>query len=152
MLNVEGPPQLAVYSGKITDEVYRPEGAAVQAVGAAPKPVEAKTKAEKLQFGERIFSSICTACHQPSGLGIPGVFPPLAGSDFLNADKQRALHILLNGLQGEVTVNGKKFNNVMPRLDLSDEDIANVLTFVYSSWGNSGKEVSPAEVAAARGK
>ena len=74
------------------------------------------------------------------------MFPPLAGSDFLNADKSRAIKIVINGRQGELIVNGRKFNNSMPKFPLRDDDIANVLTFVYNSFGNAGLEVKPDEV------
>ncbi len=109
-----------------------------------------KSKAERVEAGKVLFSTICAACHQPNGQGIPARFPPLAGSDFLNADKHRAIKIVLNGLQGEVRVNGQTFNNSMPKLPLSDQDIANALTYVYNSFGNSGQEITPAEVSAAR--
>ena len=111
--------------------------------GVAPASDGAKTKAERIQIGHRLFSSICAACHQPSGLGRPNLFPPLAGSDFLNADKSRAVNIVVFGRQGEVVVNGLKYNNNMPSFPLSDQDIANVLTYVYNSFGNSGLEVTP---------
>ncbi len=78
------------------------------------------------------------------------MFPPLAGSDFLNADKNRAIKIVINGRQGEVIVNGRKFNNSMPKFPLGDDDIANVLTYVYNSFGNAGLEVAPPEVKALR--
>jgi nitrite reductase (NO-forming) len=109
-----------------------------------------RTKPERLELGGKLFASICAACHQPSGLGIPTVFPPLAGSDFLNADKRRAIKTVINGRSGEIFVNGRKFNNTMPAFPLTDDDIANVLTFVYNSFGNLGLEVSSAEVAKLR--
>jgi mono/diheme cytochrome c family protein len=108
------------------------------------------SKAQKLEAGRALFSTICAVCHQPTGQGIASRFPPLAGSDFLNADKHRAIKVLLNGLQGELVVNGQKFNNAMPRFPLTDQDIANALTYVYNSFGNSGQEITPAEVSAAR--
>jgi nitrite reductase (NO-forming) len=74
----------------------------------------------------------------------------LARSDFLNADKRRAVEAVINGLQGELMVNGQKYNNSMPKAPLSDQDVANVLTFVYSSFGNSGQEVTAQEVTAIR--
>jgi mono/diheme cytochrome c family protein len=114
--------------------------------GVAPAPGAPKTKAEKIESGRKLFTSICAACHQPTGQGLPNVFPPLAGSDFLNADKNRAIKIVINGRQGEVIVNGRKFNNSMPKFPLGDDDIANVLTFVYNSFGNAGLEVQPGEV------
>jgi mono/diheme cytochrome c family protein len=114
--------------------------------GVEPPPDGPKTKDERIELGRRLFSSICAACHQPTGMGRPNLFPPLAGSDYLNANKDRAIKIVIFGRQGEVVVNGQKFNNNMPSFPLTDENIANVLTFVYNSFGNSGLEVSPDEV------
>ena len=114
--------------------------------GVALPPGADKSKAEKIPLGKQLFTSICSACHQPTGQGLPNMFPPLAGSDYLNADKKRAIKLVINGRQGEVLVNGQKFNNTMPAFPLSDDDIANVLTFVYNSFGNSGLEVTPDEV------
>lgn len=114
--------------------------------GVAPPPDGPKSKAERIELGRRLFTSICAACHQPTGQGRPNMFPPLAGSDFLNADKDRAIKIVIYGRQGEVMVNGMKFNNSMPSFPLSDQNIANVLTFVYNSFGNSGLEVTPDQV------
>ncbi len=118
--------------------------------GVAPPPVLANTKAERIDLGRHIFTTICAACHQPTGRGLPNVFPPLAGSDYLNADKDRAIQTVIFGRHGDVVVNGQKFNNTMPALPLTDEDIANVLTYVYNSFGNSGLEVTPQEVATLR--
>jgi mono/diheme cytochrome c family protein len=118
--------------------------------GVPPPPGVARSKAERIAQGRRLFTSICAACHQPTGRGLPNVFPPLAGSDFLNADKNRAIQTVIFGRQGEVVVNGLKFNNSMPSFPLDDQDIANVLTFVYNSFGNSGLEVTPEEVKALR--
>jgi mono/diheme cytochrome c family protein len=118
--------------------------------GVAPVYKGNMSKAEKIEMGKRLFTTICAACHQPTGQGIAGRFPPLAGSDFLNADKHRAIKIVVNGLQGELVVNGQHFNNAMPKFPLNNRDIACALTFVYNSFGNSGKEVSPDEVGAVR--
>jgi mono/diheme cytochrome c family protein len=122
------------------------------AKGVPPPPGAPKSKGEKMLLGKALFNSICAACHQPNGLGIPSQFPPLAKSDFLNSDKSRAIKVVLNGRQGEVVVNGSKFNNSMPSFPLGDDDIANVLTFVYNSFGNAGHEVKAKEVAALRGQ
>lgn len=111
-----------------------------------------KSKAEKIELGRRIFGTVCAVCHQTTGQGVPNKFPPLAGSDFLNADRNRAIRILLNGIQGEIFVNGRKFNNTMPSLPLGDGDIAAVLTYVYNSFGNSGKELAAEEVRTLRGQ
>ncbi len=153
MIKVEGTEQKQVYSGKQSDDIYRHEGGAIQSVGNnAPLQAPAANKAERMERGARVYNNICTACHQPTGTGIPGAFPPLAGSNFLNADKLRAIGIVSNGLSGKIEVNGKPFNSQMPALNLPDEDVANVLTYVYNTWGNAGHEVKPAEVAAVRAK
>ena len=101
--------------------------------------------------GKDVYTRVCSACHQLTGAGIPVAFPPLAKSDYLNKDVTRAIKSVLNGVTGEVTVNGTKFNSVMPsQKTLTDQEIADVLTYVYSSWGNSKKVVKPAMVKALR--
>lgn len=151
MLKVEGPEDKEIYSGKISDEIYLPEGGTIQDMtGPAPTQVPAKNLSERIQHGKRVFEGTCMACHQSNGEGVAGAFPPLAKSDFLNANRKRAMQIVAGGLTGPVTVNGKTFNSVMPAQQLSDEDIANVLTYVYNSWENSGGEILPTEVKAQR--
>jgi mono/diheme cytochrome c family protein len=110
-----------------------------------------KTKGERIELGRQLATTLCAACHQPGFQGIPEMFPPLAGSDFLNSDKARAIKTAIYGRQGELMVNGMKFNNRMPAFALSDDDIANALTFVYNFPGNCGLEVTPEEVRALRG-
>jgi mono/diheme cytochrome c family protein len=114
--------------------------------GVPPAPKSAGSTSEKIAFGQRLFTVACMPCHQVDGRGVPGRFPPLAGSDFLNADKARAVRTLLAGREGEIVVNGRTFNGSMPKFPLTNEEIANVLTYVYSSFGNSGQEVNPDEV------
>jgi mono/diheme cytochrome c family protein len=120
--------------------------------GVPPVDSTPKSKAQRIERGRRIFTTVCAVCHQPSGQGIPDRFPPLVGSDFLNSDKSRAIRIVLNGIEGEIFVNGQRFNNTMPSLPLADGDIAAALTYVYNSFGNSRKEVTPEEVRALRGQ
>jgi nitrite reductase (NO-forming) len=103
--------------------------------------------------GKETYNKVCGACHQATGLGLKGAFPPLAGSDYLNKDANRAITTVLKGLNTEITVNGVKYKSVMPpQATLTDVEISNVLTYVYSSWGNSKKKVTPAMVKALRGK
>ena len=153
MLRVEGPMDSAIYSGRLAEGIYQPEGGAVQsAPSQATQPAAASTPAERLNLGRTIFSQNCAPCHQADGRGIPGAFPPLAGSDFLNADPQRAMGVVLSGLAGQITVNGAAFNSVMPALHLTDEEVANVLTYVYSQWGNRGAVVTPEQVRGVRAR
>ncbi len=102
--------------------------------------------------GKAIYSKTCIACHQANGQGIPNAFPPLAKSDYLNKDVNRAIKIVLNGLNGPITVNGAKYNSAMTSQGLNDQQVADVLTYVYSNWGNNNTKVTPAMVKAQRGK
>ena len=106
--------------------------------------------AERMDAGKAIYDKSCTACHQPTGDGIQNAFPPLAKSDYLNEDVDRAIQIVLEGKTGPITVNGAEYNSVMAAVDLPDQDVADVLTFVYNSWGNNRTEVSAGMVAAVR--
>jgi nitrite reductase (NO-forming) len=82
---------------------------------------------------------------------LPGVFPPLAGSDFLNADARRAAGVVIHGLSGKVTVNGKEYDSVMPPMNqLNDDEVANILTYVMNSWGNKGGQMTTKDVKAIR--
>ena len=150
-LKATGDENKLVFSGKQFDLVYQPEGAgarvASQAVTGQPA---ATSKAQRIELGAGIFANNCQACHQADGQGVPNAFPPLAKSDYLNGDKVRAIKTVTGGLQQKLTVNGHDFEGVMPAWDMSDEDIANVLTYVYNTWGNSGIEVTPDEVHAYR--
>lgn len=147
MLKVEGDQDKKIYSGELRDDIYLPEGPGIQSMPAsgevAESEIPAKSLDEQLKFGKNIFMQTCFACHQSEGQGIPNAFPPLANSDYLNADVDRAIGIVLHGKTGEITVNGKIYNSVMTRQSLSADEIANVLTYVYHSWGNSKKVVTP---------
>ncbi|MFN2377759.1 MAG: copper-containing nitrite reductase [Candidatus Binatia bacterium] len=149
MLNVEGEAAPAIYSGKQLDEVYLPEGQPTQ-VGKPEVPSRVLTKGERISEGERVFNRTCMACHQSNGQGLPAIFPPLAEADYLMADRERAIHIVIKGLQGEIEVNGKKYNQVMTPQNLADDEIASVLTFVMNSWGNEAEMITPDEVARVR--
>ncbi len=153
MLKVPGGHNVDIYTGKTVDSVYLPEGGAIQKMPTEDAPKElAKSLEQRLEAGKIFYNQNCAACHQANGEGVANVFPPLAKSDFLMADKNRAINIIIKGRQGEITVNGAKFNGVMPALGLSDEDTANVLTFVRNSWGNKADEVTPIEVKTQRAK
>jgi nitrite reductase (NO-forming) len=157
MLKVEGPEDKLVYSGKEIDVAYLSDkaGPPSTAITSAATALEKGTLDLKTQIaaGESLFKGTCSVCHQATGQGLPNVFPPLAKSDFLMANKQRSIEIVLKGLTGAVTVNGKQFNSVMPPMSqLRDDELANILTYVRNSWGNQGEAVSAAEVTATRSK
>ncbi len=142
-LVVDGPPEPELYSTKTIDTPYDGTN--------APSFFAKHDDEDRLTAGARVFASTCAACHQAQGQGVPRVFPPLAGSDFLMADKDRSIAIVLGGLNGRVTVKGQTYESAMPpQAHLSDDDIANVLTYVRSSWGNGGDAVASDDVAAKR--
>lgn len=153
LLKVDGPEVPNIYSGKQADEVNLPEGGAIQSMPGQKEIVIKETKnnlKDRMAAGKIKFEENCLACHQASGEGVRGVFPPLAKSDYLMANKKRAIQVVLKGLEGKIVVNGQEFNNIMPVLDLSDEVIANILTYVRNSWGNKSDMVTPEEVAKQR--
>jgi mono/diheme cytochrome c family protein len=104
------------------------------------KPIKTELKVD----GISVYNSVCAACHQQNGQGVPGAFPPLAGSDWLLKDPATPIRIVLHGLSGAIDVKGTTFNNVMPEWGsrLSNQEIAAVLTYARSSWGNSAVEIS----------
>lgn len=147
MLKVEGPANEKVYSGKVKEGIYLPEGGTIQNMPkeASDKKevIVNKTVAQQIEDGKSIYSRTCFACHQSEGQGIDNIFPPLAKSDYLNADVSRAIKTVMNGLEGDVKVNGVKYNSIMPSQNLTDQEIADVLTYVYNSMGNNKTVVTP---------
>ncbi len=102
--------------------------------------------------GAQVFTQNCAGCHQANGQGQAGVFPPLAGSEIVNGDKVRVGHIVLYGLQGNVKVKGANYSGMMPawKGQLTDADIAAVLTYIRSSWGNHSSPVTTSDLAAVK--
>lgn len=92
---------------------------------------------QQINNGKLVYNKNCVACHQINGTGIPGAFPPLAKSDYLNANVNRAIKQVIVGSSGPITVNGKKYTVPMPKPELNDQQIADVLTYIYASWGNN---------------
>lgn len=141
---------LAFNSGGFRQDVY--ESNAVNWAGGgtqAAAPVDPKV------IGKRLYSQNCVVCHQANGQGVAGQFPPLAGSEWVNgSDKHGENHLILlmlHGLQGPMQVMGANYNNAMPQWkQLSDDQIAAVLTYIRSEWGNKSDAIDPASVAALR--
>lgn len=100
--------------------------------------------------GKIIYQKTCITCHQADGKGMQGTYPPLAGSDYLLADKFRAIRQVIKGSSNKITVNGNDYQSVMTPQGLNDSDIARVLNYVYHSFGNNGFTVTPADVKAVR--
>lgn len=104
--------------------------------------------------GKTVYTAVCAACHQATGTGLPGAFPPLAGSDWVNGPEEKIILTVLHGLGGEIIVNGETWNSVMPAqgATLDDRKIASVLSYIRSSWGNSAPPVNPESVTTLREK
>jgi nitrite reductase (NO-forming) len=166
MLKVEGAPSPLVYSGKEVDAVYLGKAAGggeterkvaalkaevAQEIKSNPR-IAGLTKEIQIEKGKSVYMQTCYVCHQPEGQGVPGQIPPLAKSDFLaGKDKDNIIRGVVAGRSGPITVNGKSYNGTMVALPyLTDEQIANVLTFVRNNWGNSGDAVTVQEVARIR--
>lgn len=165
MLKVDGDANSIIYSGKEVDAVYLGEQSAA---GSESSRVEAELVAAKAEAiasnpalaefdakiqherGRKIFLSSCFACHGANGEGVAGIFPPLAKSDFLTGDLDRVINTVVRGMTGPVTVNGKEYNSIMPPQPLDDEQVADVLTFVMNSWGNSADPVTAEHVQSVR--
>lgn len=144
ILKVEGEENPKVFGGKIEEKVYNP-GTSVSGVAEEATEgglVAEMSMAEKMERGKQVYTQNCLACHQATGTGIPNAFPPLASSDYLNKDVHRAIEVVKFGLTGEIQVNGNVYNSAMPKQNISDEDVAAVLTYVYNNWGNNKSEVT----------
>jgi mono/diheme cytochrome c family protein len=129
--------EASAYGDQRTVSLLRPR---VAAVGAAPAV-----------DGKQLFGAKCAACHQASGLGVAGVFPPLAAAEWVVGDEKVLISILLHGVQGELIVKGNTYNGAMPAFGtLADEEIAAVLTYIRSDWGNQAAPVNAAAVKAQR--
>lgn len=112
---------------------------------------DSATTAEMTQLGEQVYRTYCGTCHQADGQGIPGAFPPLAETEWVNGDKGRLIRLVLNGMQGPISVNGSEYNNMMtPHNFLSDEQVAAVLSYVRNNFGNKAEVVQTEEVTKVR--
>ncbi len=146
VLKVSGPEDKSIYTGKELESVYlgdrsQPNLNAVSSVTQAAA-AGTLTQRDHVLAGQALFAGTCSVCHQANGARLPGVFPPLARSDYLNADPKHAISILLHGLTGKLTVNGSEYDSVMPPMNqLNHDEVANILTCVLNSWGNPGGRV-----------
>jgi len=155
-LEVAGPPRKELFSGRQMEQLYDP-GTHLIRVAAAPLPAASATAINNLsasnslmERGKQVYATVCVTCHQAGGRGLADIFPPLAQSDFLLTDKDRAVRALLHGLSGQIIVNGQAFNGVMPKLPLTDEEIAAALTYVRGAFGNNGTQVTVSDVGRVR--
>lgn len=95
---------------------------------------------ESISRGAEVYNNFCASCHLASGEGIQGTFPPLAKSDWLTDKRKETIHTVKYGLSGPIKVNGEEYDNLMPALGLTDEEVADVLNYISHSWENSVEE------------
>ena len=142
---------LFFYSGGFRGDVFDPGQITWGPVSSGPvAPPDPKV------IGKRLYVANCAQCHQTSGLGQAGVYPPLAGSEWVTGSKNRLISILHKGIAGPITVNGNLYNNNMPAwgdgapVPLKDEQIAAILTYIRSEWGNAADAIQVVDVSAKR--
>jgi mono/diheme cytochrome c family protein len=111
------------------------------------KPVQA----QKTDPGKAVYIKYCLACHQMDGSGVPGMYPPIQKTDWVSGDKNRLIKLVLNGIDGPIEVNGEEYNQAMPQHKfLTDQQVADVLTYIRKNFGNKADAITPAEVARVR--
>ena len=150
---LEKPASLKVYRFTMSSPfkllVFSFLATAVFAEDAKPKAPDA----DSMKRGQAVYNRTCIACHQPTGMGIPPVFPPLAGSEWVSKDASIAVRNIVNGMMGPITVKGMTYNSMMPPVaGVTDKEIADVVNFVNHSWGNTGPTVTEDEVKAIKKK
>src|SRR3954451_16807986 len=133
-------------------QVKKPARKTAKPAAKSASKVTIITPAAQGPDGKVVYSTTCAACHQATGEGVEGTYPPLAGSEIVNGDEAKVVRIVLNGLTGPVEVAGETYSGMMPPWGgvLKDPEIAAVLTYVRSAWGNKAAPVTPAKVAAIR--
>src|SRR5207249_4766136 len=150
-----GGAYLGRYSGNFSGEALDPYGGEMPTMKkvAGPQGEQQQAELSPRDRVKKIFAANCQTCHQANGLGVAGKYPPLAGSEFTTGGSQRPAMIVMKGLQGPVTVKGQKFGAaVMQPWDktLTDQKIADVLTYERSEWGNNASPVTAEQIAALR--
>ena len=120
----------------------------------SPEELVAQKLKRKIDAGEKVFAQNCASCHQRNGEGLPNIFPPLVGSEWVTSDPGLITNIILKGLKGKIVVKGETWGSVpsqvMAAVNINDREIANVTTYVRQAWGNSASEITQKQVATFR--
>lgn len=142
---------LIAADAKVVAKIRSAAAPAPAAPAAPAAAVFVKASDEQMKRGAAVYARTCIACHQPTGMGLPPVFPPLANAPIVVGNPELPVKFILQGLMGPITVNGMTYNSMMPPVaGVSDADIADVLTYVRQSFGNQGNPVSAEQVKAIR--
>jgi mono/diheme cytochrome c family protein len=116
-------------------------------MSAQTKPKAGAVSKKTMDAGKQVYDLYCLACHQQDGNGVPKMNPPLVKTTFVLGDKKKLVQIVLKGMDEQVEINGQAYSNVMAsHIFLTDQEIADVLSFVRNSFGNKASVVTAAEV------
>lgn len=149
-----GATYLNHFSGDYSAEVFNETAKPVKGGAAAQKM-------DPLVLGKRNFDQVCATCHQATGMGVEGIYPPLAGSEWVNGNPERLIRVVVYGLKGPLIVEGKTYGAAaMPAFgkvpgsgyNWNNDRIAAVLTYIRQQWGNKADPISPEQVAAVLAK
>jgi mono/diheme cytochrome c family protein len=122
-------------------------------IAAAAQTKNAVIDKASVDRGKLVYEAYCLACHQADGSGVPNLNPPLIKTRWTTGDKKELINVILKGMDEEIEVDGETYHNVMPPMThLSDQEIADVLTYVRSNFSNNASAVSSSEVKAVRSK
>jgi len=145
-----GATYLHHYSGHFHADVFNETASPAGATAAAPK-------IDPIVLGKRSYEQVCATCHQATGLGVEGVYPPLAASEWVTGSTDRVIRIVVHGLKGPITVEGKQYGAAaMPAFgkvpgggyNWNEDRIAAVLSYIRQAWGNTASAITPEQVAA----
>ncbi len=140
-----------MYYGPDSEVTSRPQELAAQEPSSDMEGAEALSG--RLADGQAVYNTFCRACHMDDGNGVPSMNPPLAGTDWVTGDKERLIGVVLNGMSEPIEINGETYQNAMAsHAFLTDQQIADVLTYIRQSFGNEAEAVSPELVASVRGE
>lgn len=145
-----GGSYLGRYNGGFRNDVYELQAVGSANAGKASATVEAPF--DPVAYGQKQFNLNCASCHQSNGQGVAGQYPPLAGSEWVIGPSKRVSAIVLNGLEGSVTVKGGTYNGAMAswKSTLNDKKLSSILTFIRQAWGNTATAITEEQMAAFR--
>lgn len=129
-----------------TKQIMITGGLLAAMAGLAWAPAQDKKLEESKARGKELYMELCITCHLADGKGLAGAIPPLAGSNYFLKNPAKAIHAIKYGLSDPIEVNGVKYNAPMLPQNISDEEVADVTTYILNSWGNKGKLITVKDV------
>ena len=140
---------LAVLACKSDKKENKAESEENYVIPSSEKTSEQTPLSASMKRGEELYNDLCMTCHLPNGKGIPGTYPPLDGSNWLTEKREASIRGVKFGMQGPITVNGQKYDNIMTPMGLSNQEVADAMNYVMNSWSNKNDKIVTAEEVAA---